>query len=153
MTSPSAEAIPETPPAAAREAVSEPASGSETGSAEQGGDGPLNEVRLRGTLSCAVQLRELPSGDVLGSWRVVVARPPAVAPVDPPEEADTARGRRAAGHDTIDCVSFDAEVLDLVARYQPGAELSLRGALRRRFFRAGGTLQSRYDVEVRALGC
>ena len=35
-----------------------------------------NQVFLRGRLAGAAQLRELPSGDVLISFRVTVARPP-----------------------------------------------------------------------------
>ena len=104
------------------------------GATAPGGDG-VNEVRLRGTLSAVPQVRELPSGDRLGSWRIVVPR-------EQPDEH--ARPR----HDTIDCVSFDVQLIDEAVRWLPGTQVQIEGSLRRRVFRAGGGLQSRYDVEA-----
>jgi len=57
-----------------------------------------NEVRLVGRVSGAPQERQLPSGDSLVAWRVVVARPEA--------ERRSPAGGRAATVDTLDCVAW-----------------------------------------------
>jgi single-strand DNA-binding protein len=101
---------------------------------------PVNEVRLRGRLAVEPEPRELPSGDRLVSFRLVVERVP----------------RRATGPgsqvrvDTLDCAAFSAEVRRKLVRWGPGDIVEVEGSLRRRFFRAGGSAASRYEVEVRA---
>lgn len=98
-----------------------------------------NEVRLRGRLAVVPEPKELPSGDVVATFRLVVDRP--VRPVS------------AAGSsvrvDTIDCAAFRAAVRRRIAHWQPGDVIEVEGSLRRRFFRAGGAVASRYEVEVR----
>jgi single-strand DNA-binding protein len=100
------------------------------------GDSVVNEVRLRGRLSAPVLERELPSGDVLASFRLVVER-------------DTRREAASPKVDTLDCVAFRADVRRRLARWAPGDVVEVQGALRRRFFRTGSGAASRYEVEVR----
>lgn len=102
-----------------------------------------NEVRLVGRLAVAPVRRELPSGDLLVSFRLVVARP---AP---------ARGRptssvpsRSPTVDAIDCAAWRKDVQRALDRAAPGDVLAVEGALRRRFWRAGGGAVSRTEVEV-----
>lgn len=96
----------------------------------------VNSVRLVGRLSAMLTERELPSGDQLGSFRVVVDRLDGVG-----------RGRRAL--DAIDCHTWSARVRRQAASWALGDVVALEGALRRRFFRSdtGGT-QSITEVEV-----
>lgn len=104
---------------------------------------PRNEVALVGRVSGAPEQRELPSGDVLVSWRVVVERPAArrSAPV----------GVRAPTVDTVDCVAWAAPVRRTARGLEDGDVVEVEGALRRRFWRSGGGPASRTEVEVERL--
>ncbi len=103
---------------------------------------PINEVRLVGRVAAPAQVRELPSGDLLVSWRVVVDR--------------GARRRAAPAReptvDTVDCVAFLAGPRRTALALISGDVVSVQGALRRRFWRGpGGGPASRCEVEVSAL--
>ena len=98
-----------------------------------------NEVRLQGRVSAAPEVRELPSGDELVLVRVVVPRRTVRARTD---------GRRSPSVDVIDCAAWDARPRRTVASWEEGDEVTVVGALRRRFFRAGGQTASRVEVEV-----
>jgi single-strand DNA-binding protein len=100
-------------------------------------DSALNEVRLRGRLASAALERGLPSGDTVATFRLVVDQPP--------------RKESSARVDTLDCAAFRADVRKRLLRCEAGEVLEIEGALRRRFFRAGGGAASRYEVEVAAL--
>jgi single-strand DNA-binding protein len=101
---------------------------------------PRNEVVLVGRVPAAPQERVLPSGDVLVTWRVVVARPPARTP--PPE------GVRTPTVDTLDCVAWTAPSRRAASALVPDDVVEVSGALRRRFWRAGAAAASRCEVEV-----
>ncbi len=102
-----------------------------------------NEVVLAGRLAAAPEVRTLPSGDLLTSFRLVVGRPPA------------ARGRsgrepspRPVPVDTLDCVAWRSAVRRSASGWLPGDILEVTGALRRRFWRSPGGTASRCEVEV-----
>ena len=96
---------------------------------------PCNEVRLVGRVSGAPEERELPSGDRLVSARLIVARPPGPA-----------RQRQAV--DVLDCVAWTPMMRRMLGRWQPGAVVEVRGAIRRRFRRGPAGLTSRVEIEV-----
>jgi len=100
---------------------------------------PLNDVHLRGRLSASPEQRELPSGDVVAVFRLVVDRPP--------RSASTVSSARV---DTVDCAVFRADLRRRSASWEPGDVIEVSGSLRRRFFRTGGGPASRYEVEVLA---
>lgn len=100
---------------------------------------PRNEVVLVGRVPAAPEERELPSGDVLVTWRLVVGRPPGRRP---PE------GVRATTVDTLDCVAWSAATRRAAAALLPDDVVEVTGALRRRFWRAGAGAASRCEVEV-----
>lgn len=106
------------------------------------GEGVLtrNEVLLVGRVSGEPEERELPSGDRLVAWRVVVDRPP---PRRPPAE-----GARPVTIDTVDCVAWTAGVRRTARGLRAGDVVEVGGALRRRFYRAGGSASSRTEVEA-----
>lgn len=116
-------------PAAARGTAPDPAA-------------PRNEVLLVGRVSGPPDERELPSGDVLVHWRVVVERAPGRRP--PP-------GVRPATVDTVDCVAWTAPLRRAAGALLPDDVVEVRGALRRRFWRAGAGAVSRYEVEATAV--
>ena len=98
-----------------------------------------NEVRLLGTLSSAPELRELPSGDELCVCRLVVPRGDVrVLP----------SGRKGPSIDLVDLAAWSARPRRSMAGWQAGDEVEVTGALRRRFYRAGGRTASRVEVEV-----
>jgi single-strand DNA-binding protein len=89
---------------------------------------PVNQVHLLGRWQGTVQ-RELPSGDVVVTGRVVVRRP-------------------EGGVDALDCSVWAAALRRKVMRWPEGAQVELSGSLRRRFFRTGAGSASRYEVHV-----
>ena len=104
-----------------------------------------NEVLLIGRLAADPVRRELPSGDPLVSFRLVVARPPG--------QRRRARGNgasatRAPTVDSLDCAAWRKDVQRSLARMGPGDVLEVHGALRRRFWRTGSGAASRSEVEV-----
>ncbi|HEU0129384.1 MAG TPA: single-stranded DNA-binding protein [Mycobacteriales bacterium] len=103
---------------------------------DEAADDVRNEVRLVGRLAAPGEERALPSGDVLVSFRVVVARPPG------------ARAARSPAVDTIDCAAWTGGVRRTVLGWAAGDVVEVTGALRRRFWRAGAGAASRTEVEV-----
>lgn len=102
-----------------------------------------NEVLLVGRVSGAPQERELPSGDALVSWRLVLDRP---APRRAPPE-----GVRRTTIDTLDCVAWTAVLRRKARGLVDGDIVHVEGALRRRFWQAGTGARSRTEVEVEQL--
>lgn len=96
-----------------------------------------NSIRLVGRLSGEVVERELPSGDRVANFRVVVPRP------------DNAPGRATV--DTIDIACWSARTRRVAGRLTEGTVVAVEGALRRRFFAAGAARASRYEVEAQRL--
>lgn len=105
-----------------------------------------NEVVLVGRVSAAPTERELPSGDVLLTWRLVVDRP-----LEAPARRAPAEGgveRRTPTVDALECVARPAGVRRTVSTWVEGDVVHVEGALRRRFWRGPAGLASRYEVEV-----
>lgn len=94
---------------------------------------------LVGRLPAGAVERELPSGDQLAAWRLVVERGPGRRP---PE------GVRVPTVDTVDCVAWTAALRRAALALRPEDIVEVHGALRRRFWRAGAGPVSRYEVEA-----
>ena len=109
--------------------------------ATQVAEQPLNEVRLRGRFTGAVE-RELPSGDLLVTARLVVPRS---------GSASGSGGTAATGVDTIDCALWPGQLRRRALKVPEGTVVEVEGTLRRRFWRGAGGPASRYEVEVVAL--
>ena len=110
--------------------------------AEQAPVDPLrarNEVLLVGRVSGVPEQRELPSGDSIVAWRVVVDR----VPVRPRPE-----GVRGPSVDTFDCVAWAAALRRTARGLADGYVVEREGALRRRFWRSGAGAASRCELEV-----
>lgn len=101
----------------------------------------VNEVHLVGRVAGEVRQRELPSGDLLVSFRLCVLR--------------AARARRAGTGgptvDTLDCAAWRADVQRSVLRLGAGDVVEVHGSMRRRFWRAPTGVVSRSEVEVRRI--
>jgi single-strand DNA-binding protein len=98
-----------------------------------------NEVLLVGRVAAEPLPTELPSGDLVVTVRLVVERP------RPP----AGRGARTRV-DTLTCAAWTARLRRAVARWSEGDVVEVSGALRRRFWRAAGAPQSRYEIELTA---
>jgi single-strand DNA-binding protein len=96
----------------------------------------MNQVMLRGRLAAAAQERELPSGDRVTSFRVVVPREPG------------ARRRSKQKVDSIECSAWTARLRRSIARLAPGDEVEVSGQLRRTFRRNGAGTASFVTVDV-----
>ncbi|WP_460967895.1 single-stranded DNA-binding protein [Pedococcus soli] len=94
----------------------------------------VNEVRLVGRVSRAGEERVLPSGDTVVQLRLVVPR--------------TGSDHGSARVDTVDVACWTARTRRSALRLTTDAVVEVEGALRRRFFRAGGATASRYEVEA-----
>lgn len=103
---------------------------------------PVNEVRLVGRVSGEPAVRELPSGDELVHFRLVVPRP----------ARRGAGGRQRSGAvDTIDVACWGSRVRRAAARLPDGQGVEVVGGLHRRFFASAGGRASRYEVEALSL--
>jgi single-strand DNA-binding protein len=107
-------------------------------------DGPasFSEVTIVGRLGARVDERELPSGDVVTVFTVVVDRSR--------REMSRSEGR-VASVDEIACQTFRAAVSRRAQSLTAGEWVRVEGTLRRRFWRAGSGLRSAMEVDVRRL--
>lgn len=100
----------------------------------------INEVLLVGRVSAPAAEVALPSGDRLTSFRLIVERGPSRRPV--PD------GRKPPTVDTFDCVAWSSGLQRTAQRWEAGDVVEVQGAARRRFYRAGVSVQSRFEIEV-----
>ncbi|HEX2858203.1 MAG TPA: single-stranded DNA-binding protein [Propionibacteriaceae bacterium] len=96
-----------------------------------------NEVRLVGRVSGISEAHELPSGDSVVTLRLVVPR-------------EVHRPRQPSV-DTIDVACWSPDTREGAAQVGVGGTAEVTGSLRRRFFRSGAGLQSRYEVEAQGV--
>jgi single-strand DNA-binding protein len=96
-----------------------------------------------GRLGTRVDRRELPSGDEIAVFTVVVDRP-------------ARESRRAPANgvsvDAIACQSFRVPIMRRLEGLSAGDWVRVEGTLRRRFWRSGAGLGSAMEVDVRRLG-
>lgn len=96
-----------------------------------------NTVALRGRLTSAPLERELPSGDVILTFRLTM-----------PRSRTAMTARSAQRSDWVDCVAWNGRTRRSVASWRVGDQVQVEGALRRRFFRTGSGASTRVEVEV-----
>jgi single-strand DNA-binding protein len=97
----------------------------------------LCDVHLVGRMGGGAVERELPSGDIVSTFTVVIDRAPR-------------RGSRVVV-DAIPCQAFPARLRARVARLAPGVVVDVEGTLRRRFWRAPSGLGSALELDVRSI--
>lgn len=102
---------------------------------------PRNEVVLCGRVSMAADERSLPSGDTVLATRVIVDRTGS-------RRAASGAGRSRQPVDAIDCVAWTARLRQVIRRWEPGDQVMVKGAIRRRFYRVDGRPVSRVEVEI-----
>jgi single-strand DNA-binding protein len=97
---------------------------------------PVNEVRLVGRVAKDPEERDLPSGDRVVTLRLVVPR------------SAPRRSVKAPTVDAIDVACWTGVARRAALRLKENDHAIVQGALRRRFFRTGVAVQSRYEVEA-----
>lgn len=100
-------------------------------------DQATNRVLIAGKVTTAPAERELPSGDVITTFRVSV-----------PRLRTPLSGRSATTVDWMDCVTAGSRCRRAVAGWQVGDLVTLEGVLRRRFYRSASGAGSTLEVEV-----
>jgi single-strand DNA-binding protein len=100
-----------------------------------------NQVLLRGRVSAGPDERELPSGDRIVTFRLVVAR----------DQTAMTKGSRQLS-DWVDCSAWGGRVRSRALTWQTGDEVEVRGSLRRRYFRSAGGDGAGTRLEVEMLG-
>ena len=95
----------------------------------------VNAVTLTGRLAAEPAPREMPSGDLLLAFRLVVDRAPSA-------------GQQRRQVDTIDCAAWSGRVQRSVRSWAAGEIVTVEGHLRRRFRRSADGATSRVEVEV-----
>ena len=90
-------------------------------------DYSLNDVALRGWVTTIASERELPSGDLVVQFRIAITRP-------------------EGGVDTIDLESWSAKTRRTASSLKDGEWVEVSGSIRRRFWKSGAGLASRWQV-------
>ena len=93
-----------------------------------------NEVLLVGRVNAAAKSKELPSGDRVVEFRLIVDRA-------------AARGKKREV-DTLDIAAWSASARKSALSIKPDQWVEVRGAVRRRFWQAPHGLASRWQVEA-----
>lgn len=90
----------------------------------------LNDVLLRGRISSIATEKELPSGDKVMEFRIVIARPG----VD--------------GFDTIDISAWSAKLRRTAATLKVDQWVEITGSIKRRFWRGSTGIASRWQIDA-----
>jgi single-strand DNA-binding protein len=101
------------------------------------GDTEDNAVELRGRVCSVPVERELPSGAVISTFRLSVARA---------KTAMTTGSSQTV--DWVDCTAWTGRTRRSVSSWAVGDQVEISGALRRRFYRSGDGSSTRLEVEV-----
>ena len=111
------------------------------GAADPGDLEVANDVRLVGRLTAEPTVVELPSGDSLVTFRISVPR------ASPPRSSAPAavKGQRV---DSVPCTAWTPRLRRSIQSWRPGDVVEVSGAVRCRFYQAGGATRSRVEVEA-----
>ena len=97
---------------------------------EAGADYSLNDLLLRGRVSAEAIEKELPSGDKVVEFRLIVSR----------DKRD--------GVDTLDIAAWNAKSRRTALTLKSDEWVEISGSVHRRFWRSTGGLASRWQVEA-----
>ena len=94
----------------------------------------VNEVFLIGRVTSIAGEKNLPSGDIVSEFRVVVERP-----------GKTGQG---GAIDTIDIAVWKSALRKKVSSFKPDNWVEIKGSVRRRFWQSAAGIASRWQVEA-----
>jgi single-strand DNA-binding protein len=90
----------------------------------------LNDLLLRGRVSAAATTKQLPSGDKVVEFRLIITR------------------ESREGVDTLDIAAWSAKSRKTALTLGPDEWVEISGAIHRRFWQSPGGLASRWQVEA-----
>ncbi|MSO28475.1 MAG: hypothetical protein EXQ75_01790 [Candidatus Planktophila sp.] len=90
----------------------------------------LNDLLLRGRVSASATTKELPSGDKVVEFRLIVTR------------------ENREGVDTLDIAAWSAKSRKTALSLAPDEWVEISGAIHRRFWQSPGGLASRWQIEA-----
>ena len=90
----------------------------------------LNDLLIRGRVSAAATSKELPSGDKVVEFRLIVTR------------------ENREGVDTLDIAAWSAKSRKTALTLKPDQWVEISGSIHRRFWQSPGGLASRWQVEA-----
>ena len=90
----------------------------------------LNDVLLRGRVSSIAVEKELPSGDKVAEFRIVIARGDEI------------------GFDTIDISAWSSKLRRSASSLKPEEWVEVSGSIKRRFWRGATGLASRWQIDA-----
>ena len=93
-------------------------------------DQSLNDLLLRGRVSAAATTKELPSGDKVVEFRLIITR------------------ESREGVDTLDIAAWSAKSRKTALSLKPDDWIEISGSVHRRFWQSPGGLASRWQVEA-----
>ena len=93
-------------------------------------DHSLNDLLLRGRVSAEATTKELPSGDKVVEFRLIVSR------------------AERKGVDTLDIAAWSAKSRKTALSLKPDQWVEISGSIHRRFWQSPGGLASRWQVEA-----
>jgi single-strand DNA-binding protein len=93
-------------------------------------DYSLNDLLLRGRVSAKACQKELPSGDTVVEFRLIIAR------------------ERGKGVDTLDIAAWNSKARRSALTLKPDEWIEVSGSVHRRFFTGISGLASRWQVEA-----
>ena len=96
-------------------------------------DHSLNDVLLRGRVSAEATTKELPSGDKVVEFRLIVTR------------------AEREGVDTLDIATWPAQLKKRALKLEEDQWVGVKGVLRRRFWKTPTGVASRWQVEAREI--
>jgi single-strand DNA-binding protein len=97
---------------------------------EQEIDYSLNDVLLRGRVSAPATTKELPSGDKVVEFRLIITR------------------ESREGVDTLDIAAWSAKSRKIALTLDPDEWIEVSGSIHRRFWQSPGGVASRWQVEA-----
>lgn len=98
--------------------------------AEEEVDYSLNDCLLRGRVSAAATDRELPSGEHVVEFRLIITR------------------QEREGVDTLDIAAWSAKTRRTALSLKPGEWVEVSGSVNRRFWQSPAGLASRWQIQV-----
>ena len=101
-----------------------------------------NDVRLAGRLTGEPTVVELPSGDALVTFRISVPRASPSGGGSGPAKAQRV--------DSVPCTAWSLRLRRSILGWRAGDLVEVSGAVRCRFYQAGGATRSRVEVEAAA---
>jgi single-strand DNA-binding protein len=98
--------------------------------AEIKADYSLNDLLLRGRVSAKASQKELPSGDTVVEFRLIITRD------------------KGKGVDTLDIGAWNAKARRSALSLKPDEWIEVSGSIHRRFFTGASGIASRWQVEA-----